>query len=87
MLAVNSVSWGYKIDERYPGIYLDSMELQIVVGLLRSKTREKIVEDLEISSRTFDYYCYRLLKLLGHYNLTDLVAALRETELCKHIAL
>lgn len=87
MLAVSSVLYGYRLGEGHPGVYLSNTELEIVVGLLRNKSRERIVHEIGINCRTFDYCCCRLMTLMGYADMDDLMDALRASELYKYIAI
>lgn len=86
MLPATSISYGYRVGKNHPGVYLSNTELEIVVGLLRNKTRERIAHDVGIRCRTFDYYCCKLMALMGYSDMDDLIDALRNSELYKYIA-
>lgn len=85
MLATSAVVKGYRVSDHYPGVYLSYTELQILAGLMRNKELTLIACELGLATRTVEYYCCSMMKLMDCKALVDLVDSIRDSDLGEYI--
>lgn len=81
MLAISTLNNGYRLGKKYPGVYFNLTELQIVKGLLRGKQLDRIAMEIGVGRRTVDYFCCNMMRLLGCTDLLELLESVRASEL------
>lgn len=70
-----------RLSKHFPGIYLNWVELRIVVGLLRGQCTAEIATDIGISWRTVEFYCASMIRLLGVNDTDAMLEVIRQSDL------
>lgn len=74
----------YPLGVKYPGVYFNEREAEIMVALLGGRSVVDIAEELNCSLRTIDFYITNMMKTLSCKSVIKLIACVRETDFMKY---
>lgn len=78
MLLTSTSLKGFRLGDHYPGVYLGHTELRILIALLKGRSLKQIAFELNIASRSVDYYCFNMMRLMGFTDLEALIHSLKQ---------